>query len=49
MHEGLFDSVIPDVAVIGAGCSLATEAVAQQSRYYFLPVVRVHGQERKVA
>ena len=31
------------MAVIGTGCSIGTEAVAQQARYYGLPVVRTRG------
>lgn len=43
LHEGLFDDIRPDVAVLGAGCSVATEAVTQQAKYYTLPVVRREG------
>lgn len=41
LHIELLNGSVPDMAVLGAGCSLATEAVGQQARYYSLPVVRM--------
>ena len=38
-HSHLFNSTDPEVAVIGGGCSLASEALAEISQYYNMSVV----------
>ncbi len=39
LHSELLESTAPDVAILGAGCSTATEAVAELAQFYSLPVV----------